>query len=146
MSGDAHKDQTYFLAHLSQRQLSRLSFPVGGLPKSRLREVAAAAGLPNAGRKDSQGICFLGKVKFSEFVAEHLGERPGAIVELETGERIGTHRGVWFHTIGQRSGLGLSGGPWYVCAKNTDANIVYITRDYYSVDKERNKFRVGSFN
>ena len=146
MSGDAHKDQTYFLAHLSQRQLSRLSFPVGGLPKSRLREVAAAAGLPNAGRKDSQGICFLGKVKFSEFVAEHLGERPGDVLEHETGERIGTHRGFWFHTIGQRSGLGLSGGPWYVCAKNTDANIVYITRDYYSVDKERNKFRVGSFN
>ena len=146
MSGDAHKDQTYFLAHLSQTQLAQLSFPIGGLPKSQIREIAAAAGLPNAGRKDSQGICFLGKVKFSEFVAEHLGERPGPIVELETGDELGTHRGFWFHTIGQRSGLGLSHGPWYVCAKDTDANVVYVTRDYYSVDKERNTFRVGAFN
>ena len=146
MSGDAHKDQTYFLAHLSQTQLASLSFPIGGLPKSEIRTIAAAANLPNADRKDSQGICFLGKVKFNEFVAEHLGERPGAIVELESGERLGTHKGFWFHTIGQRSGLRLSGGPWYVAAKDTDGNVVYVTKDYYSVDKERNTFRVGEFN
>ena len=88
MSGDARKDQTYFLAHLSQRQLAALTFPIGGLPKTQIRQIARAAGLPNAERKDSQGICFLGKVKFSEFVAEE--ERPGAIVELETGTRLGT--------------------------------------------------------
>ena len=146
MSGDARKDQTYFLAHLSQRQLAALTFPIGGLPKTQIRQIARAAGLPNAERKDSQGICFLGKVKFSEFVAEHLGERPGAIVELETGTRLGTHSGFWFHTIGQRSGLGLSGGPWYVAAKDVAGNVVYVTRDYYSVDKERNKFRVGEFS
>ncbi len=146
MSADARKDQTYFLAHLSQSQLASLCFPVGGLPKARLREVARAARLPNAARKDSQGICFLGKVKFSEFVAEHLGERPGAIVELESGDRVGTHAGFWFHTIGQRSGLGLSGGPWYVCGKDVEGNVVYVTRSYYAVDKERNTFRVGEFN
>ena len=146
MSGDARKDQTYFLAHLSQRQLAALTFPIGGLPKTQIREIARSAGLPNAERKDSQGICFLGKVKFSEFVAEHLGERPGAIVELETGTRLGTHSGFWFHTIGQRSGLGLSGGPWYVAAKDVPGNVVYVTRDYYSVDKERNTFRVGEFS
>jgi len=146
MSGDARKDQTYFLAHLSQRQLAALTFPIGGLPKSQIRQIARDAGLPNAERKDSQGICFLGKVKFSEFVAEHLGERPGAIVELETGTRLGTHCGFWFHTIGQRQGLGLSGGPWYVAAKDVVGNVVYVTRDYYSVDKERNTFRVGEFS
>ena len=146
MSGDAHKDQTYFLAALSQAQLEGLSFPIGGLPKAEIRDIARRAGLPNANRKDSQGICFLGKVKFSEFVAEHLGERPGKIVEIETGLEIGEHRGFWFHTIGQRSGLGLSGGPWYVCGKDAKRNIVFITKDYYAGDKERRAFRVGEFN
>ena len=146
LSGDARKDQTYFLAHLSQTQLRHLSFPVGGLPKESLRAVARAAGLPNADRKDSQGICFLGKVKFSEFVAEHLGEREGAIVELETGDLLGTHRGFWFHTIGQRSGLGLSGGPWYVAAKDVDGNVVYATREYYALEKRRNAFEVEAFS
>ncbi|EEH54108.1 uncharacterized protein MICPUCDRAFT_44717 [Micromonas pusilla CCMP1545] len=142
MSGDAHKDQTYFLAALSQAQLEGLSFPIGGLPKAEIRDIARRAGLPNANRKDSQGICFLGKVKFSEFVAEHLGERPGKIVEIETGLEIGEHRGFWFHTIGQRSGLGLSGGPWYVCGKDAKRNIVFITKDYYAGDKERRAFRL----
>ena len=146
LSGDARKDQTYFLAHLSQTQLRHLSFPAGGLPKESLRAVARAAGLPNADRKDSQGICFLGKVKFSEFVAEHLGEREGAIVELETGDLLGTHRGFWFHTIGQRSGLGLSGGPWYVAAKDVDGNVVYATREYYALEKRRNAFEVEAFS
>ena len=146
LSGDLHKDQTYFLAHLSRDQLKHLSFPIGGLPKSELRAIASAADLPNANRKDSQGICFLGKVKFSEFVAGHLGELPGAIVELETGTRVGTHKGFWFHTIGQRSGLGLSGGPWYVASKDIEGNVVYVTTDYYGVDKPRNTFSVGEFN
>jgi tRNA-specific 2-thiouridylase len=146
LSGDLHKDQTYFLAHLSQQQLRHLCFPVGGLPKEALRGVARDAGLPNADRKDSQGICFLGKVKFSEFVAEHLGEREGAIVELETGDLLGTHRGFWFHTIGQRSGLGLSGGPWYVAAKDVDGNVVYATREYYALEKRRNAFEVEAFS
>ena len=146
LSGDLHKDQTYFLAHLSQQQLRHLCFPVGGLPKEALRGVARAAGLPNADRKDSQGICFLGKVKFSEFVAEHLGEIEGAIVELETGVRLGTHKGFWFHTIGQRSGLRLSGGPWYVAAKDVEGNVVYATREYYGVEKKRDAFEVGEFS
>ena len=146
LSGDARKDQTYFLAHLSQKQLRHLSFPVGGLPKEALRGVARDAGLPNADRKDSQGICFLGKVKFSEFVAEHLGEREGAIVELETGNKLGTHKGFWFHTIGQRQGLRLSGGPWYVAAKDVEGNVVYATRDYYALEKRRDTFEVGEFS
>ena len=108
--------------------------------------VARDVGLPNADRKDSQGICFLGKVKFSEFVAEHLGEIEGAIVELETGKRLGTHKGFWFHTIGQRSGLRLSGGPWYVAAKDVEGNVVYATREYYAVEKKRDTFEVGEFS
>jgi len=146
MSGDSFKDQTYFLADLSQEQLRSVMFPVGGMPKREIRALAKSAALPNADRKDSQGICFLGKVKFSEFIAEHLGEMPGNIIEVETGTVLGRHRAYWFHTIGQRSGLFLHGGPWYVAGKDCVNNIVYVTRDYYSLDKARNKFTVAGFN
>lgn len=77
-----------------------------------VRALAKAAGLPNQARRDSQGICFLGKVKFSEFVEQHLGVWPGCIVEEETGGVVGYHQGFWFHTVGQRRGIPLSGGPW----------------------------------
>ena len=146
MSGDSFKDQTYFLADLSQEQLKSVCFPVGGMPKADIRALAHSAELPNAGRKDSQGICFLGKVKFSEFIAEHLGEMPGDIIEVETGTVLGKHRAYWFHTIGQRSGLFLHGGPWYVAGKDCVNNIVYVTRDYYSLDKARDNFTVAGFN
>eukprot|EP00850_Spirogloea_muscicola_P012523 SM000081S22657 [mRNA] locus=s81:333118:336706:- [translate_table: standard] len=140
------KDQTYFLSHLTQEQLFRALFPLGHLPKAEVRRLADDMGLPNRGRKDSQGICFLGKVRFNEFVAAHLGEREGCILEAETGELLGTHRGYWFHTIGQRQGLGLSGGPWYVVAKSPDDNVVFVSRDYYSEDKARRVFIAGLFN
>lgn len=127
---DPVKDQTDFLARLSQKQLSHILFPLGDLPKSRVREIAAEAGLPTAKRKDSQGICFLGKINYNDFIERHLGTREGPVVEIETGRKIGTHRGFWFHTIGQRKGLGLSGGPWYVVRKNVRDNVVYVSRGY----------------
>ena len=82
--------------------------------QAEVRAHARAVGLPNQARRDSQGICFLGKVKFTEFVKEHLGVWPGCIIEQETGEVIGYHQGFWFHTLGQRKGIPLSGGPWSV--------------------------------
>lgn len=111
---DPVKDQTDFLAQIDYLQISKLMFPIGGLTKREVREIADAAGLPSAKRKDSQGICFLGKINYNDFVRRFLGEREGVIVELETGKKLGTHHGYWFHTIGQRKGLGLSGGPWFV--------------------------------
>lgn len=129
-AADPVKDQTDFLAQISYRQLSHLMFPLGDIPKSDVRRMAAEAGLPNAVRKDSQGICFLGKINYSDFIRRHLGEREGAIVEIETGKKIGTHKGYWFHTIGQRKGLGLSGGPWYVVRKNVRDNVVYVSKGY----------------
>eukprot|EP00958_Prasinococcus_capsulatus_P008638 scaffold847_cov385-Prasinococcus_capsulatus_cf.AAC.16 len=146
LSRDEHKDQTYFLSQLKQEQLARCCFPLGGLSKQTVRGVAEEAGLATARRKDSQGICFLGKVKFSEFVAEHLGENPGKIVEYESGDVLGQHKGVWFHTIGQRRGLELSGGPWYVVSKDLEKNLVYISKDYYAMDKRRDQFGVGRLN
>ncbi|KAH9302026.1 hypothetical protein KI387_013609, partial [Taxus chinensis] len=111
LSADKIKDQTYFLCHLSQDQLRRLLFPLGCMSKQEVRKLAAEMGLPNKDRKDSQGICFLGKVKFSEFVAKHIGEMEGILLEAETGDFLGKHRGFWFYTIGQRQGLRLPGGP-----------------------------------
>ena len=127
---DPVKDQTDFLARISYPQLQHLIFPLGDIPKSRVREIAIATHMPNAYRKDSQGICFLGKIDYNEFIRRQLGEKPGAIVELETGRKLGTHRGFWFHTIGQRKGLGLSGGPWYVVRKNVHDNVIYVSQGY----------------
>ncbi|GAB4856045.1 hypothetical protein Ancab_024684 [Ancistrocladus abbreviatus] len=144
LSKDRIKDQTYFLSYLSQAQLKRLIFPLGCIPKDEVRKLAMKFDLPNKDRKDSQGICFLGKIKFSEFVARHIGEREGVILEAETGDFLGKHRGFWFYTIGQRQGLRLPGGPWYVVEKDVRNNVVFVSRNYFSVDKKRRLFRVGS--
>ena len=127
---DPVKDQTDFLARISYEQVSHLMFPIGDIPKSEVREMAIAARMPNAYRKDSQGICFLGKINYNDFIRRHLGERPGPIVEIETGKILGQHRGFWFHTIGQRKGLGLSGGPWYVVKKDPEENVIYVSNGY----------------
>lgn len=129
-AADPVKDQTDFLAQISYAQLSHLMFPLGDIPKSEVRRMALDAKLPNAVRKDSQGICFLGKINYNDFIERHLGTRRGPIVEIETGRKIGEHRGYWFHTIGQRKGLGLSGGPWYVVKKNVRDNVVYVSNGY----------------
>ncbi|TYG67429.1 hypothetical protein ES288_D05G075200v1 [Gossypium darwinii] len=147
LSQDMVKDQTYFLSHLSQFQLKQLIFPLGCLSKDEVRQLAAKFDLPNKGRKDSQGICFLGKVyniRFSDFVARHIGEMEGIILEAETGDFLGKHRGFWFYTIGQRQGLRLPGGPWYVVQKDVKNNVVFVSRNYFSLDKRRRVFRVGS--
>ncbi|KAK4286559.1 hypothetical protein QN277_003099 [Acacia crassicarpa] len=146
LSQDMIKDQTYFLSHLSQSQLKRLIFPLGCISKDDVRSLAAKFDLPNKDRKDSQGICFLGKIKFSEFVARHIGEREGIILEAETGDFLGKHQGFWFHTIGQRQGLRLPGGPWYVVEKDVKNNVIFVSRNYFSLDKRRRLFRVGSLN
>jgi tRNA-specific 2-thiouridylase len=127
---DKHKDQTDFLGQLTNLQISRLMFPIGNMLKSEVRAIAEAFKLPSARRKDSQGICFLGKINYNDFIERYLGKRPGKIVELETGKVLGTHNGYWFHTIGQRKGLGLSGGPWFVIQKDTERNMIYVANGY----------------
>ncbi len=127
---DPIKDQTDFLSQLEYRQIEKLMFPIGHLMKSEVREIAHAAHLPSADRKDSQGICFLGKINYNDFIKRYLGEKEGKIVELETGKVLGTHRGYWFHTIGQRKGLFLSGGPWFVVRKDIEENVLYVSQGY----------------
>lgn len=143
---DPVKDQTYFLSHLSQEQLSRILFPIGDLTKAKVRELAQRYDLPTKDRKDSQGICFLGKISFAQFIEHYLGTQSGDIVEEESGEILGQHNGFWFHTIGQRKGLGLSGGPWFVVSKDTHANRVYVSRHYYAPDKKRDQFVIRDIN
>ncbi len=143
---DPVKDQTDFLARITYPQLAHAMFPIGDLPKSRVRELAVEAGLPNAFRRDSQGICFLGNINYNDFIRRHLGEKPGAIVELETGRKLGTHRGYWFHTIGQRKGLGLSGGPWYVVRKNVDDNVIYVSQGYDTQKQYGNTIHVDEMH
>ena len=127
---DKVKDQTYFLGQISYVQISKLMFPIGDLLKSEVRAIAAQQNLPSAQRKDSQGICFLGKINYNDFIERYLGKKEGLIVEFETGNILGKHRGFWFHTIGQRKGLGLSGGPWFVIKKDVERNIIYVSKGY----------------
>lgn len=134
---DPVKDQTYFLSHLSQAQLARAEFPIGVLTKAQVRDEAARRGLANQNRPDSQGICFLGKIRYSDFVRHYLGESEGPIVEFETGRVLGRHQGAWFFTIGQRQGLGLGNGPWYVRDKSIAANTVWVSHREHRVDQHR---------
>lgn len=145
-SPDGVKDQSYFLSHLSQAQLRRALFPIGHLTKTQVRDLAEKFDLPTQDRKDSQGLCFLGKLKFRDFIKHYLGEKKGSIIEWETGKQVGQHDGFWFYTIGQRQGLRLAGGPWYVVDKDVQNNIVYISCQYYSQEKERDKFEVADCN
>jgi tRNA-specific 2-thiouridylase len=134
---DPIKDQSYFLCALQQSQLQRLLFPIGHLEKTQVRQLAEDFKLPNRHRPDSQGLCFLGKVKFKDFLHNYLGTQPGDIVDAFSYDIIGRHEGVWYHTVGQRKGLGNSlhplataRGPWYVVAKDPSQNIVYASNHY----------------
>ena len=127
---DRVKDQTYFLGQITYEQLRHAMFPIGHLEKKEVRRIAEMMKLPSAHRPDSQGICFLGKINYNDFIRKYVGERPGPIVELETGNILGKHKGFWFHTIGQRRGLGLSGGPWFVVKKNVEENVIYVSNGY----------------
>ncbi len=129
-SPDPVKDQTDFLAQIYDWQLRKALFPIGHYVKDEVREIALREHLVTARRKDSQGICFLGKVNYNDYLRRYLGERPGDVLELETGKRIGSHRGLWFHTIGQRHGLGFGGGPWYAVKKDVERNILYVSHGF----------------
>ena len=121
-------------------------FPIGDLLKSQVRSIAKKENLPSADRKDSQGICFLGKINYNDFIRRYLGEKEGKIIELETGKIVGKHKGYWFHTIGQRKGLGLSGGPWFVIQKDVDQNIIYVSNGYDPETQYGKTINLGAFD
>ena len=139
---DPLKDQSYFLHRLNQTQLSRTRFPVGELPKTEVRRIAAEIGLPNAQKKDSTGICFIGERPFREFLNRWLNHEPGPIRD-ERGRTVGRHVGLSFYTLGQRQGLGIGGvkergaarggaehAPWYVAGKDLAANVLQVVQGH----------------
>jgi tRNA-specific 2-thiouridylase len=134
---DPAKDQSYFLHRLNQLQLSRTLFPVGELHKTEVRRIAAEIGLPNARKKDSTGICFIGERPFREFLNRYLSHEPGPIVD-ERGRELGRHLGLSFYTLGQRQGLGIGGvsegggahAPWYVAHKDVASNALHVVQGH----------------
>jgi len=132
---DGSKDQSYFLHRLNQSQLARTLFPVGALRKTRVREIAREIGLPNAAKRDSTGICFIGERPFREFLNRYLPLAPGPI-RAENGRVIGEHVGLAFYTLGQRKGIGIggtrsgTGEPWFVARKDMAANTLWVVQGH----------------
>ena len=145
-SPDPVKDQTDFLAQLYDWQLRKALFPIGHMRKEEVRAIAEREHLVNARRKDSQGICFLGKQNYNDYVRLYLGEQEGDIIDIETGKVLGKHKGHWFHTIGQRKGLGLGGGPWNVVKKDVEQNILYVIKGYAPIKAHRMEFPIKDFH
>jgi tRNA-specific 2-thiouridylase len=132
---DQTKDQSYFLHRLNQKQVSKVLFPLGEIPKTMVREIAQDIGLPNAKKKDSTGICFIGERPFREFLSRYLPTTPGLMITPE-GQAVGEHIGLSFYTIGQRKGIGLggsqdgSGDAWYVAGKQIDKNELIVVQGH----------------
>lgn len=143
---DPVKDQTYFLTYLKQEQLKKIIFPIGEFNKKEVRELAKKYDLANKDRKDSQGICFLGNINYNDFIWFHLGEKTGDIIDINSGEKLGEHKGYWYYTIGQRKGLGLGGGPWYVVKKDIENNIIYISTEKLNLNVQRDEFVLRDLN
>lgn len=132
---DSTKDQSYFLHRLNQAQLSKTLFPLGEIPKTEVRAIAASIGLPNAKKKDSTGICFIGERPFREFLNRYLPTKPGPM-KTPDGKVVGEHVGLAFYTLGQRKGIGIggsksgSGEPWFVASKDMAANTLYVVQGH----------------
>jgi tRNA-specific 2-thiouridylase len=137
---DHTKDQSYFLHRLNQAQLARTLFPLGEMPKTEVRRIAQSLGLPNAAKKDSTGICFIGERPFREFLNRYLPTHPGPIKTPE-GAVVGEHQGLSFYTLGQRKGLGIGGirgrqradgtaDAWYTARKDIAANTLYVVQGH----------------
>ncbi|MEA3121269.1 MAG: tRNA-uridine 2-sulfurtransferase [Paraburkholderia sp.] len=132
---DHTKDQSYFLHRLNQAQLSKTLFPLGEMPKTQVRSIAEQIGLPNAKKKDSTGICFIGERPFRDFLNRYLPTHPGPM-KTPDGTVVGKHIGLAFYTFGQRKGIGLggskagSGEPWFVAGKDMAANTLYVVQGH----------------
>ena len=131
-SFDQNKDQTYFLSQVNQKQLQACLFPLGDIDKKDVRKIAAKLDLEVATKKDSTGVCFIGERNFKQFLKNYLPSKPGDIVEITTGDKIGRHDGILYYTLGQHKGLGVGGvkgksdEPWFVVAKDIEKNILYV--------------------
>ena len=128
-SVDEFKDQTYFIYNIKSEQLPHLLFPIGGMKKTAVRSLARKLKLPNAEKRESMGLCFVGKIRLSEFLRQKLKVKEGLIIDQD-GESIGRHQGLFNYTIGQRQGIAVGGtGPYYVVRKDLKINTLYVTNN-----------------
>jgi len=146
-ASDEAKDQTYFLYRVDQSALQKTLMPLGTMTKSEVRQKAAKLGLATASKKDSQGICFVGKVGIKDFLLQYIEPKSGDVIDKKTSKKIGEHDGAIFYTFGQRHGLGVGGGlPYYVVGKDMAKNIVYVTTDLNDDSLWRNRFRLAQLH
>lgn len=127
---DQSKDQTYFLSRVRPEVLPRVIFPLGGLTKHEVRDIAATLDLPVAKKKDSTGICFIGERDYRDFLKNYVKDSEGDIIDIDTGVVVGRHQGVMYYTIGQRHGLNISAhvGPYFVVGKDLSTKRIYVGR------------------
>ena len=137
---DKNKDQSYFLWQLSQKQIEKVLFPVGGYEKTEIKKLAKKFKLSCHDFKESQEACFI-KTTVKDFLKKHLKKKPGKIIDAQTLKTVGTHQGLWFYTIGQRKGIMLSGGPFYVLDKDIKKNVLIVSKDEKSLYSKEVKLK-----
>ncbi len=148
---DKNKDQSYFLYLLGQKVLSKTLFPIGEMTKSEVRKIADEINLPNSGKKDSTGICFIGERDFKAFLQQYLPAKPGNIITTD-GKSVGQHDGLMYYTLGQRKGIGVGGGhgtteePWYVVKKDLDKNNLMIGQGHNHPDLYSKNIKAGQLH
>jgi tRNA-specific 2-thiouridylase len=153
-SRDEFKDQTYFIYNIKPNQLPHLLFPIGGMKKTEVKKLAKKIGLPNANRKESMGLCFVGKVRLKDFLEQKIKPKPGAIflvkdkgLEIKDADLLGHHQGLHNYTIGQRQGIKVGGGgPYFVLSKDLKNNILYVTKDPQDPRLEVSEVAIHSVN
>ncbi len=153
-STDEFKDQTYFIYNITAEQLPHLLFPIGGMKKTEVKKLAKEIGLPNANRKESMGLCFVGKVRLKEFLEQKIKPKPGPIfmvkdqgLRIKDVVQVGLHQGLHNYTIGQRQGIKIGGsGPYYVLRKDLKKNILYVTKDPEDPRLDVSEVEVHSMN
>jgi tRNA-specific 2-thiouridylase len=143
---DKNKDQSYFLCRITKEALSKSLFPIGEYDKPNIRKMAKQRGLITASKKDSQGICFIGKVSIKEFLMQYVDLKTGPIIDQHS-KQVGEHDGALFYTIGQRQGLRVGGGlPYYVAGKDMKSNIIYVTTDLQDQRLWTDELQLANFN
>lgn len=146
-AADTNKDQTYFLYRVTKVALTKTLFPLGELTKPEVRRMAEERGLMTAGKRDSQGICFVGSIGIKEFLSQYILAEPGSVIDRDSGETIGEHEGAVYYTLGQRHGLNLGGGlPYYVVGKDMTENVVYVSRNLADESMWRKELSLGDIH
>lgn len=146
-SADEFKDQTYFIYNITTPQLPHTLFPIGSKKKSEVKALAKRIGLPNADKKESMGLCFVGRIRLKDFLNQKLKPKSGPIVELSSGKVLGAHEGLHYYTMGQRQGIKVGAtGPYYVVRKDLKTNSLFVTNNPKDKALETKEIEIHSVN